>query len=172
MRRYIFVILMLKKAYPIGKADFPKKNKRRCNDVFCFEMEAIVHRILCLEKSVKVGKSSFIQKNRHLDPSFSTVFVGLKIVPQLYLLFFFFWLTRFVFSDVLNLFHIVIHRNFAFWISNWCHFCDILIQFVSYWGPMEATISTRILSSELSGTHNQRALSLKYKESCIHHVQT
>ena len=51
------------KSVPNRKTRFPqKKNKRRSN-VFCFKMEAIVHRNLPLEKSVrKVEKSSFIQK--------------------------------------------------------------------------------------------------------------
>ena len=39
-----------------------KKNKRRCN-VFCFKIEAIVHRNLRLENSVKeVEKSSSVRK--------------------------------------------------------------------------------------------------------------
>ena len=46
----------------MGKPDLTKKNKRRCN-VFCFKMEAILHRNLRLEKLVKkVEKSSFLQK--------------------------------------------------------------------------------------------------------------
>ena len=85
------------------------KEKQRCCNVFCFKMEAIVHQNLPPERSEKkVEKSSFIQetRDRYSVPSSSTVFVGLKIVRQLYLLFFLFWLTLLVFLYVLSLFHI------------------------------------------------------------------
>ena len=70
---------MQRKAYPIGKPDFPKRKKRR--NVFCFKIEAIVHRNLQLEKSLKKsGKFKLHTKNRHSIPSSSPVFVGVKIV--------------------------------------------------------------------------------------------
>ena len=47
------------KGVPNRKARFPQnKNKIRCN-VFCFKMEAIVHRNLCPEVSEKIGKIKF-----------------------------------------------------------------------------------------------------------------
>ena len=128
---------MQKKAYPIRKPDCPKRNIRRCN-VFCFKMDALVHRNLLLQKSVKkVKKIKFHTRNRHSAPSSSTVFVGVKIFWQLYLFFFFFWLTLLVFSDVLSLFHVVPYLNLVVWVSHCCHFCVISILFVRYWGPME-----------------------------------
>ena len=58
----IFWYWFRKRRTPSENQISPKKNNRRCN-VFCFKMEAIVHRNLPLEKSVrKVKKSSFIQK--------------------------------------------------------------------------------------------------------------
>ena len=42
---------------------------------------------------------------------------------------------------------------------------------VSFLGPMEATFSSWILSSELLETHNLRALSLRHEDSCIHYIQ-
>ena len=55
---------MQKKAYSIGKPDFPeRKTKDVKTNVLRFKMEAIVHRSLRLEKLVKkVEKSSFLQK--------------------------------------------------------------------------------------------------------------
>ena len=139
-------------------------------------MEAFVHWNLRQEKSVKmVEKSSSLQKNRHSVPSSPIALVGVKIVRQLYLFFLFylfFWLAYFVFLYVLSLFHIVTCRNLVVWISDWCHFCDILILFVRYWDPMEAMFSSWILSSELSGAHNLKAPRLKCRDSCFHHKQT
>ena len=99
----------------------------------------------------KIGKIKFHTKNRHSVPSSSTLFVKMKIVRQLNLLFFFFWLTLLVFLDVLSLFHIAPYLNLVVWISNWCHFCDTSIKFVSFWVPMEATFSSWFLSSGVSG---------------------
>ena len=120
----------------------------------------------------KSGKIKFHTKNRQSVPSSSTVFVGVKIVWQLYLLFFFFWLALFVFLDVLSLFDIVPYLNLVVWISNWCHFCDISIRFVSYWGPIEATFSSWILSSGLNCARELTASSLKHQDCCSQHLQT
>ena len=64
------------------------------------------------------------------------------------------------------------YRNRSIWISVWYHFSDISILFNSLWDPMEATFSSWILSSELSGTQNLKASSLRHKYSCIYHMQT
>ena len=51
------------KGVPHRKTRLPKKKNKRRSNVFCFKMEAIVHRKLRLEKTVKkVEKSSFLQK--------------------------------------------------------------------------------------------------------------
>ena len=60
-----------------------------------------------------------------------TLCVEASIARQLCSLFFIFGLTRFVFLDVLSLFHNVPYRNLAVWISICCHFCDISILFFS-----------------------------------------
>ena len=100
------------KGVPNRKTRFPqKKNKRRCN-VFCFKMEAFVHRNLRLEKFVKkVKKSSFIQK---IDFRFHHLQLYLwewRLLDNYVYFFFFFWLTLFVFLDVLSLSDIVPYRN-------------------------------------------------------------
>ena len=163
---------MQKKACPIGKPDFPKE-KQTTLPWFLFENGGYRTPKYSLWKiSEKSGKIKFHTKNRRSVPSSSTVFVGVKIVRQLYLLFFFFWLTLLIFLDVLSLFHIVPYLKLVDWISNWCHFCDISIKFVSFWGPMEATFSTWILSSGLICAHELRVSKLKHENSCFHHLQT
>ena len=83
-----------------------------------------------------------------------------------------FWQARFVFLEVLSLFHIVPYRNLAVWFFICCHFCVIWILFVSFWGPMEATFSSWILSSGLNCARKLRASSLKHQDCCSHHLKT
>ena len=79
-----FFDTVTEKGVPNRKTRFPqKKNKRRCN-VFCFKLEAIVHRNVHREESLKkLEKPSFIQKKRYSVPSSSTLFMEGKIVRQL-----------------------------------------------------------------------------------------
>ena len=133
-------------------------------------MEAIVHQKLRLEKSMKKAeKSSFLQK---IDFRFHHL--------QLYLwdwtlfdnyIYFFLLLTNTscLFRCIESV-HIVPYLNLVVWIFNWCHFCDILIKFANFWGPMEATFSSWILSSKLSGTYNRRASNMGHEDSRIHHI--
>ena len=116
-------------------------------------------------------KIKFLTKNRHSVSSASSVFVGVKIIRQLYSIFSF-WLTRFVFLDVLCLFYIVLYRNLTVWFFLCCHFCVISILFISYWGPMEATFSSWILLSGLNCARELRAYNLNQKDCCSHHLQT
>ena len=72
---------------------------------------------------------------KHNDSCFhhlKTMFSEGSIVRQLYLNFFFFLLTRFLFWDELNLFHIATYRNRAVWFSIWCHFLEISTLFSSF----------------------------------------
>ena len=101
-----------------------------------------------------------------------TAVVERNILRQLYLLFFFFWLTRFVFFDVLSLFYIVPYRNLTVWFFICCHFCVISILYVSYWGPMEATFSSWVLPSRLNCARELRTSNLNHKDCCSHHLQT
>ena len=53
----------------------------------------------------------------------------------------------------------------------WCHFLDIsLIK--QFWGPLDTTFSSWILSSGLSGALNLTTSRLKHKDSCFHHRET
>ena len=163
---------MQKKAYPIRKPDFPRRKQKTLQ---CFLFQNGGYRTPKTSPgklSEKSGKIQFPTKNRHSVPSSWTLFVRVNIVRQLYLLFFFFWLTLLVFLDVLSLLDIVPYLNLVVWISSWCHLCDIWIKFVSFWGPMEATFSSWILSSKLSGTYNLRVLNMGNDDSRIHHMQT
>ena len=101
-----------------------------------------------------------------------TLFVKRRLVRQLYLLFFFFWLTLFVLLDVLSPFHIVPYRNLTVWFFICCLFCVISILVVSYWGPMEATLLSWILSSLLNCARQLRTSNLEHKDCCSHHLQT
>ena len=106
----IFLILMQKKAYSIGKPGFPKRKTKDVTMFFGFEMEAIVHRNLCLEKSVKkVEKSNFKQK-KHSVPSSSTLFMEDNIVRQLDSRFLSFWLASWG-GPILTTFAINVERQ-------------------------------------------------------------
>ena len=101
-----------------------------------------------------------------------TLFVEGGLVRQLFLLFFFLWLTNSVFLHVLSLFRIVLYRNLADWFFICCHFSVILILFVCFWGPMDATFSSWIPWFGLLAVHNLENTRLKRKFSCFHIRQT
>ena len=84
---------MQKKAYPIGKPGFPKRKTKDVAMFFVSKRRLSYTEIFAWKSPWKSGKIKFHTKNRQSVPSSSTVFVGVKIVRQLYLLFFFFWLT-------------------------------------------------------------------------------
>ena len=108
---------------------------------------------------------------RLLYPSYANVASGREHSPTTILIFFFFWLTRFVFSDLLGLFYFVRYLNQAVWPSMWCHFLDI--SYVKqFWGPLVATFSSWMLSSGLNCARELRASSLKHQDCCSHHLQT
>ena len=71
----------------------------------------------------------------------------------------------------LSLFFIAWYRNWAAWISIWCRFCDISMLLISFWGPMEATVSSCIMSNRLICARELRTSSLKSKDFCFHHLQ-
>ena len=103
-----------------------------------------------------MAKCSLIER-KHSNPSAPTVFVGVKIVRQtnlrFFILFWSIWIWFFQFSiDVI--------------------FCAIAILFVSYWGPMEATFLSWILSNGLNCARELRASNLKHKDYCSHLLQT
>ena len=104
-------------------------------------------------------------------PLYANVFFWKGVLSDTYIYFLFFWVTRFVFFDVLSMFHIAPFRNLPVWISPWCHFCVISILFVSFWGLMEATFSSWILSSGLNCARELRVSSLKHQDCCSHHLQ-
>ena len=90
----------------------------------------------------------------------------------LHLILLFYWLTLFVFLDVLNFFQIVRNRNMNVLISSSCCFCDIWILFVGFWGLMEVMFSSWILLIELSGAHTLKTSRLKRRDSGFDHEQT
>ena len=102
-----------------------------------------------------------------------TLFLEGSIVRQLYLQFFFFWITRFVFLVALGFFYFVQYLNRAAWSSMSCHFLDISSA-KQFWGPLEATFSSFILSrsSGLYCARELRASNLKHKDCSFHHLQT
>ena len=138
-------------------------------------MEAIVHRSLRLETSMKkVEKSSFIRK---IDLRFRHLQLHLwewRFFDN-YICFFLFFLRflrkRFAFSDLLGLFYFVRYLNRAVWPSMWCHFLDISCV-KQFWGPVEATFSSWILSSRQKCARQLRASSLNHQECCFCHLQT
>ena len=99
---------------------------------------------------------------RQLDLRFLILLFVERSLSDNFMYFFPYWLTRSVFLDVLRLFYILRCRNRAVSNSVSYHFCGILILFSSFWGPVEATFLTWILSSGLSGAHNVRAWSLRH----------
>ena len=155
---------MQKKASPIGKPDFPKRKTKDAAMFFVSKWRLSYTEIFALKKS----PMKFHTRNRHSIPSSSTVFVEVKIVRQIYLLFFFLWLTLLVFLDVLSRSHIVPYRNLTIWFFICCHFCVISILFVSFWVLMEATI----LSSGLNCARELRASNLKHRDCRSHHLWT
>ena len=163
---------MQKKAYPIGKPDFPQRKTKDVAKFFVSKWRLSCNEIFAYENQWKKWKNQAFYKNRHSVLSSSTLFVGVKIVRQLFLLFSFFWLTLLVFLDVLSLFHVVPYRNLTVWFFICCHFCVISILFVSCWGPMEATFSSWILSSGLNCARELRASNVKHRDCCSHHLPT
>ena len=97
-----------------------------------------------------------------LFPSSANIVCGREPCLTTMFTLFFFWLTFFFFSDVSSFFHIVPYRNLTVWFD--CHFRVILILFVSYWGPMEATFSSWILSSGLNCAPELRTSNFKHKD--------
>ena len=160
---------MLKKGLRHRKTRFPqKKNKRRCN-VFCFKMEAMVHRNLRLEKSVKkVENSSFIQKI-HIRFHHLQLYLWVWRLFDNYIYFFLLLTHTFRLFSCIGLFYFVQYLNRAVWPSIWCHFLDIS-SVEQFWGPLGATFSSWILSSGLNCARELRASSLKNQDCCSHHL--
>ena len=100
-----------------------------------------------------------------------TLFLDGSLDRQLYLLLLFFRLKRFVFLNLLGLFFFVQYLNRAVWPSKWCHFHDIS-SVKQFWGPLEATFSSWILSSGLNCARELRASSFKHQDCCFYHRQT
>ena len=85
------------------------------------------------------------------------------LLSDKYIYFFFLLLTpTFVSLDELSLFHFVPYRNLSVWLFICCHFCVFSILFVSYWGPMEAMLSSWVLSNGPFWAHKLRAFNLKH----------
>ena len=153
------------KSVPNWKIRFPqRKNKRRWN-IFGSKTEATVN--LRLENSVKeVEKSSYIQKNRHSVPSSSSVFVGVKIVRLFFLLS---TNTFCLFRCIESFPYCSISESgcLKFQLISFLWHLDSVCQWLgSYGGHL------LVVDCEMSGTHNLRTLSLRHKDSCIHHMQT
>ena len=111
---------------------------------------------------------------RHKESCFhhmQTFFLEGSIVRQLYLLVLFFRLKGFSFLDLLVLFYFLRYMNRAVGPSMWCHFLDIS-SVKQFWGPLEATFSSWILSSVLHCARELRASNLKHKNCCFHQLQT
>ena len=116
-------------------------------------------------------ESLHFETQRLLFPSSANI-VREPCPTTIFTFFSFFWLTLFVASDVLRLFHIDPYRNPTVWFFICCHLSVNSILFVSYWGPMAATFSSRILPSGLKCARELRASNLKHKDCCSHQLQT
>ena len=81
---------MKKKAYSIGKPDFPKRKTKTLRCILFQNGSYRTPKFSPRKVREKSGKLKFHTKNRQSVPSSSTVFVEVKIVRQLYFLFFLF----------------------------------------------------------------------------------
>ena len=150
---------MQKKAYPIGKPDFPER-KTKTLQFFLFRNEG--HRTLKSSLGKVREKSGIIKFHTKRNIQFRHL--------ELYL-----WKWRLF--DNYFCFFCSFDENFLsfqiYWVfsilcdpSMWCHFLDISCV-RQFWGPLEA-----MLSWIMSSARELRASNLKHKDCCFHHLQT
>ena len=112
-----------------------------------------------------------LETKRLLYPSYANIVFGREHCPTTLFTFLFFRLKHFFFLDLLGVFYFVWYLNRAVWLSMWCYFLDIS-SVKQFWGPLEATFLSWILSSGLHCAHELRTSNLKHKDCCFHQLES
>ena len=162
---------MQKKTCLVGKPDSPKR-KTKDDAMFFLFQNGGYHTPKYSPRKVreKSGKIKFYTKNRHSVQSSLVLFVGVKIVRQLNLLFLLLLINTFCLFRCIESF-----PYFSISESGYLNFQlmpFLCYLFVSYWGPLQITFSSWILSSGLNCARELRISNLKYKNCCSHHLRT
>ena len=163
---------MQKKAYPAQNQISPEE-KQKTLQCFLFQNGSYrTPKTSPRKVSEQIGKISFHTKNRHSVPSSSTLFVRVNIVGQLYS-FFFVLTSTFRLSRGFESFSILFH--IGIWLFDFSFVVIFVLSrfcFSVFWGPMEATFLSWILSSGLNCARELRASNLKHQDCCSYHLQT